>query len=276
MASNVIDSGRYLGGESIIINEDKTEVRRYLLGQLGEADEERLELRLLTDASFIEEFDTVVDEIADQYAGDEFDGEEQERVEQYFLRSAERQQKVHFARELLQRAATEQAGADVSVETKTPGFFERVGAFFRGQSIAFRTATAIAMVVIVAGLAFQFRPILFPPAGPDAVITLNISTSDRASGSERKSVKLERGTPTLRIELILPDQVPQEQSYRVELLDEQERSRNLQLRERTAKSLKATIPADEINPGSYNIHLHAVNPDGTERRVRGGYSFNVE
>ncbi len=64
---------------SIIINEDKNEVRRYLLGQLEEADQERLELRLLTDPSFIEEFDTIVDEIADQYAGDEFKGEERKR-----------------------------------------------------------------------------------------------------------------------------------------------------------------------------------------------------
>ena len=71
-------------GQSNIINEDKNEVRRYLLGQLGEADEERIELRLLTDPAFGEEFDTIVDEIADQYAGNEFRGEERERVEQYF------------------------------------------------------------------------------------------------------------------------------------------------------------------------------------------------
>ena len=107
---------------SIIINEDKNEVRRYLLGQLGEADQERLELRLLTDPSFIEEFDTIVDEIADQYAGDEFKGEERKRVEQHFLRSAERQQKVQFARELMERAASERSVDRVAVVRANAGF----------------------------------------------------------------------------------------------------------------------------------------------------------
>ena len=269
--------GAFLGGGSIIINEDKTEVRRYLLGQLGEADEQRLECRLLTDASFIEEFDTVVDEIADQYAGDELEGEEQERVEKYFLRAAERQQKVQFARELLQRAAAERADGDVPVKTTTPSFFERMLAFFRAQSFAFRTAATIATIVIVVGLASQISPLfLFPSTGPDALITLNLNTSDRASGSERQSVKLEPGTRALRVELTLPDRVPQEQSYRVELLDEQQRPRKLQLLDRTPTSLIGTIQADEIPTGSYNIHLFAVNPDGTERRVRGGYYFNVQ
>jgi hypothetical protein len=266
--------GAFLGGESIIINEDKTVVRRYLLGQLEEAEEERLELRLLTDASFIEEFDTVVDEITDQYAGDELQGEEQERVEKYFLRAAERQRKVQFARDLLQHAANEQAGAPDPIEPPTPGVFERISEFFRGQSIALRTATTIATLVVVVGLAFLFRPILFPTTGTDTLITLNLSASDRSSGTEPKSVKLDGGI--LKIELILPDQVPQEQSYRVELIDEQQRSRNLRLQDRTPKSLKVTIPADEITPGGYIIHLHGIKPDGTERRVPGRYFFNVE
>ncbi len=57
-------------GVSIIITEEKNEVRLYLLGQMGEAEEERVELRLLTDPSFGEDFDTVVDEITDKYVGD--------------------------------------------------------------------------------------------------------------------------------------------------------------------------------------------------------------
>lgn len=265
--------GAFLGGESIIINEDKTEVRRYLLGQLGEAEEERLELRLLTDASFIEEFDDVVDEMTDQYAGGEFEGEEKKLVEKHFLGSAERQQKVQFAQELLQRAAGERAGESDFVITR-PGFFERIRRFFGGQSIALRTATAIATVVIVVAVGFQIQSIFLPPTGPDALITLNLNTSDRASGTESKTIKLEPETQSLRVELILPDQSPQEQNYRVELLDEQGRSRDLQIQQRTPKSLIAVIQAGELPTGSYNIHLHAINPDGTERRIRGGYSFN--
>ena len=260
---------------SIIIKEDKIEVRRYLLGQLEEADQERLELRLLTDPSFTEEFDTIVDEIADQYAGDELRGEERERVEQYFLASTARQQKVQFARELMQRAATERGVNQIPAKA-APGLFESVRAFWRSQSVSLRTVTAMAMIVIVVGLAFLMRSFLVPATQPDALLALNISSSDRASGSERQSVKLEPGTGRLRIELKLPDQTPPAQNYRVELLDGQQRLRNLAIEGRTTQSLIVTIPAKETTPGGYIIHLYSVNPDGTEQRIRGNYVFNVE
>ncbi|HJU91779.1 MAG TPA: hypothetical protein VJ656_02500 [Pyrinomonadaceae bacterium] len=263
---------------STIINEDKEEVRRYLLGQLDEAGEERLELRLLTDFAFSEEFDTIVDEIADQYAGEEFEGEAREQVEEHFLKSEERQQKVEFARELMQRAATARTVNRVAVvpaPTPTPRFMESVRAFLRSPSLSLRIATAMATLIIVVGLAFLARPLFFPSSGVDELISLNISSSDRASGSERESVRLEPGTRRLRIELKLPDQIPQAQNYRVELLDSQQRSRNLPVEERTAQSIIVAVQANEMTPGSYIIQLWAVNPDGTEQRIRGNYGFNV-
>src|SRR5689334_6338099 len=84
-----------------IDNNKKNEVRRYLLGQLGEADEERLELQLLTDPAFGEQFDTIVDEITDQYVNGEFQGEECKRVQRYFLKSPERRAKAQFAAALI-------------------------------------------------------------------------------------------------------------------------------------------------------------------------------
>ena len=261
---------------SIIISEDKNEIRRYLLGQLGEADEERMELRLLTDSSFVEEFDTIVDEIADQYVEGEFKGEELKRVEQHFLSSAERQQKVQFARELMQRAKNERSTSRDAVEVVAyPNFMQSVLEYWRWPSFSIQTvAIGMAAIVVIVGLAFVTRSIFFRPSGPDALITLNINTSDRASGSDRESVKIEPGTGRLRIELKLPDQTPQAQNYRVELLEGQ-RSRNLVVEERTPQSLIVAIPANEITPGSYIIHLHAVGTDGSEQRVRGNYVFNV-
>jgi hypothetical protein len=267
--SSAIDSSGSTGSIHII-NEDKNEVRRYLLGQLDEADEERLELRLLTDADFCEEFDTVVDEIADQYAGNEFQGEEQERVEQYFLRSGERKQKVHFARELLERAATERGGRRAPVSSKPSGFIERLLAFWRNQSFALRTAAAVAMIVIVVGAAFL---VARRGTGPGTLtsISLTIVTADRASGTETKSVKLEPETRAVRVELNLPDQVQKAQNYRVELRDEQDRLRNLTVAERTDKSLFVEIPANELTRGNYIIQLY----DDSGRRIRGGYHFNI-
>jgi hypothetical protein len=260
---------------SIIINEDKNEIRRYLLGQLGETDEERLELRLLTEPSFVEEFDTIVDEITDQYVGDELDGEDRKRVEEHFLRSGERQQKAEFARELLGRAATDRGRAR-AVMADEPGFWDRVRAFWKMQSSFMRTATTIATLVIVAAIGvLVIRPLLKPSTGTYAAITLNLSTSDRATGSEAKTVKLEPDIGGIKIDLALPDTAPPTSNYRVELIDDQERSRNVSIAERTSNSLVLRIPADEITRGSYIIHLY-VNPGGAEQRIRGSYYFNVE
>src|ERR1051325_4151382 len=72
-------------GATIIVKDGQNEVRRFLLGQLEDADQERIELRLLTDPSFGEEFDTIVDELTDQYVRNELPDDERERVEKYFL-----------------------------------------------------------------------------------------------------------------------------------------------------------------------------------------------
>ena len=60
-------------------------------------------MRLLSDAAFGEEFDTIVDEITDEYLKDELPVDERERVQRYFLSAPERQSKLQFAAELLDR-----------------------------------------------------------------------------------------------------------------------------------------------------------------------------
>ena len=190
------------------------------------------------------------------------------------MRAPERQQKVQFSQELLERAATGRSDSRREAIPVEPGLIERFLAFWKKRSFALRTASALAIVVVVAVLVY-IPSRRDPGPGTLASINLTISASDRGSGSETKSVKLEPGTRGLRVELTLPDQVPQAQSYRIKLLDEQERPRDLPIKERTDKALFVEIPANEIPRGSYIIQLHAVNPDGTERRVRGSYYFSV-
>src|SRR5215204_2304497 len=74
----------------MIDQNDKGAIRRYLLGQFTEAEQEQLELQLLTDQSFVEEFDTTVDEITDQYVSGELPAGERQQVEKYFLKAPER------------------------------------------------------------------------------------------------------------------------------------------------------------------------------------------
>jgi CHAT domain-containing protein len=76
---------------------EPNKLKEYLLGQLSEADAEQVELRLLTDSEFAEEFDIVVAEITDDYAAGKFSGEELKQVEEYFFRAPERREKLKFA-----------------------------------------------------------------------------------------------------------------------------------------------------------------------------------
>ena len=111
-----------MGGAATITKEQENEVRKYLFGQLQEADEESIELRLLTDGAFVEEFDTIVDEVTDQYVRDELAETEREGFEKSFLATTEGQQKIRFATELLDRAVAER-GAPAPTPKPAPGFF---------------------------------------------------------------------------------------------------------------------------------------------------------
>jgi CHAT domain-containing protein/Tfp pilus assembly protein PilF len=68
-----------------------------LLGQLAEADDEKVELRLLSDSEYSEELDIITDELIDQYIEGGLPAEEQDQLERHFLRSSERRNKIRFA-----------------------------------------------------------------------------------------------------------------------------------------------------------------------------------
>lgn len=68
-------------------------------------------MRLLTEPSYVEEFDILVDEVTDQYVAGELEGEDRERVEKYFLKSADRRQKLRFTQALKEYGKGERAHA---------------------------------------------------------------------------------------------------------------------------------------------------------------------
>jgi len=260
-------------GVSIIIKEEKNEVRLYLLGQLKEKAEARLELRLLTDPGFGDAFDTVVDEITDQYVGNELQGDDRKRVEQYFLRSPERQNKVRFACELLRQAAVERSSKTVNIPVPPqPGLWARASLFWNRQALSLRFATTFASLIILVGIVMLAIP-RNPSSPAYASLPLKISSSDRSVGPASPSVKLQ-GTAGIRIELTVPDEAPAARSYRVNLKGEQV-SRDLPVAEQNARSVVVVVPTAELPPGSYAIRLFAVNADTSEERIPGSYVFNV-
>ena len=74
---------------------------RYLLGQMSEAEQEQVEAGYLGDREFFERLLAAEDDLIDAYARGGLPEAARERFENYFLRSAERRERVEFAREWL-------------------------------------------------------------------------------------------------------------------------------------------------------------------------------
>jgi hypothetical protein len=246
------------------------EVRRYLLGQLDEAEQERIELQLLTDPSFGEEFDTVVDELTDQYVRNELTGEERKRADKYFLNTPVRRQKLQFATELLSRASAER-GERVIVEPAAPSLLEQFRAFWRRPSYA-HVGLGAALVLVVAGLVFFL--LSFGNSSEYTALNVPLSSSDRADSTAPVSAPL--AGAGLELNLPIPEPAKDARDFRLKLVDENGVERDLTLAERTDQTIKVRIPAAWLRRGSYVIQLSRVKPDGSTERVRGSYNFVVE
>ena len=242
-----------------------------MFGQLPEAGEESLEIRLLSEPAFVEEFDTVVDEVTDQYVRNELPGRERKGFEQSYLRSAQGRQKVMFASELLECAAAERGAA---VPVVQPGFFDRVRAFWQVHSLRL-AATAAAVVIIAVGVWLIWRPGSTNYTPAYAPLALSISTANRGEGPTPQKVKLESGAPGVEVNLAIPEQAKGAKDYKLKLVGGDGSEHDLPIEKRDEQTLTVKIPASWLSRGQYSIQLTRVG-NGTEQRIPGSYYFNVE
>lgn len=77
--------------------DDKTLLRQYLLGELSDADEEKVEVRLLEDDAYFEELEVVESELMDEYVQNKVSADERAKLERRLLNSKRQQQKLAFA-----------------------------------------------------------------------------------------------------------------------------------------------------------------------------------
>ena len=79
---------------------------QYLLGELSEAEQAKVEEAYFADDSLFERFLTVKDDLLDAYSRGDLTGDKRERFEEHYLASKARRQKVEETRELIQTATT--------------------------------------------------------------------------------------------------------------------------------------------------------------------------
>jgi len=138
---------------------DETLLVRYLLGDLPDEDQVRVEARAFADREYFRLIEAVEADLVDAYVRGELSGSERRHFENRFLASAERREKIEFAKALTRLVADSNATAAVSspagVVTQ-PTWRELLAASVRSWTPTFRYAfAATAAAAVVAALAWQ-------------------------------------------------------------------------------------------------------------------------
>lgn len=137
--------------ETKVTNEEL--IARYLLGDLPEEEQCRLEDRAFLDRDYMRNIVAVESDLIDEYVRGGLSDSERLRFESLFLVSAERQRKVEFARALanvIPRATAEDAIRPATV-LAPPSWWNSFITSLGGLNPAFKFSMAVAALILVIG-----------------------------------------------------------------------------------------------------------------------------
>ncbi|MFN0084394.1 MAG: hypothetical protein ACKVX9_03310 [Blastocatellia bacterium] len=125
----------------------------YLLGDLPEEEQARIEERIFADDDFYEQIEAATAELADDYARGELTPRERVRYEQRFLFSESGRERAAFARTMAR--AFDKAPAAAANETSS--WRQSIRAFFRGRPISLQFSMAAVMLALALGIGWVIR-----------------------------------------------------------------------------------------------------------------------
>jgi hypothetical protein len=127
---------------------------RYLLGELTEEEQARLEERLFADDEFYEHLQALKAELADDYARGELAEGERARFEERFLTSPQGRERAAFAAAMtvaLPEVRAAAAATPVTASAKTISWWQSWRAFLQARSLALQFSLAAAVLVLALG-----------------------------------------------------------------------------------------------------------------------------
>lgn len=248
-----------------LFEHDPETVRKYLLGQLADDQQENFEQRLLTENELTQELDVMTEELVDDYLAKQLTPIESEWFEQHYLASPEGKRSQRFATTLHRYISNN------PTESKKSSWAERLIAFWNRQAVPVRALAAIAVVVIVVGTFWLVRT---PPPQSFATLTLTSNPITRSGGGELPRIKLKEDA--LRIDLLHQAPATPGIRYRAELKDGTGQTRTLDPIKQDARSVSVEIPRSLLPKGHYAISLLTVSSDNATQRIPGSYQFIIE
>jgi AcrR family transcriptional regulator len=254
-------------------NHDQAQIREYLLGKLNEAEQEKIEERLMVENELFDELEASKDELVEEYCAGELDNRERRWFEEHFLASPEGRQRHAFALAmdcLQQTRVPVQPEPLVRVQPE-PTFLQRLRDFLRTHPLWLVTATAAVLLIATASLM-----LLRPGVPPHSLaLTLHTTATERAPGEPQyPKVRLTPDVSELRISLQLNPYARAQTTYLAEL-DDRVNRRAIKPVAQDEDSVTVVIPASELHPGLYSLTLSAVEAQGETRRVPGNYIFEI-
>lgn len=248
-------------------NSDQQEIRKYLLGQLKDEEQQKIEDRLMTENDLFEELEISKDELVEEYCAGELTTKERDWLEQHFLASPEGKRRRTFALALK--------------HGKQP--VPKRGTFFEGLQTRFSNlwttqpwAVAVASAVLVLMIGSVVLRTTLSTSRSTTFLSLTLTNSSANRSEEPQpipTVSLPLNVDELRITLRLPETLASASSYRVEAVDGMN---TLSVTGSNNNSVSVTIPTSQLRRGQYALQLYATKANGTEERVPGNYFFNVE
>jgi hypothetical protein len=252
-------------------NHDQAQIRQYLLGKLSEAEQEKIEERLMVDDELFDEFEASKDELVEEYCAGDLGRAERDWFENHYLASTEGRQRQAFTMTMdhyLRRQAADPAPRPVS-PVQPPTFFERFATFVRTQPWAVATATAMVLVVAVAFIWSRNSQ------GQIYEATLRF-TSLKRGGDEvppPTKIQLPPNTGQVKFHLQLPKPAAAGTTYTATLSD-QVNTNNVTVESIEPDSVTVSIPRRQLSRAWYMLDLTATTPNRNVQTF--SYSFIVE
>jgi len=240
--------------------------RRYLLGQLTDDEEQKLEERLLVEDDFLQEVELTKDELAQEYASGELTTKERQWLQKNFLASPEGKQRHEFAKTFDNYAKNHR-----TQHQKSKSLIERLRNLLNQSK--FLTAASTAAVLIVAiGVYVQIQKTPTPRSVANLTVMNSPGTRSIGPGPSQPTVRLKEDK--LKLTLMLPQAVSPGSAFRVELLSDNNVTRTFETSAQETQSISVEIPAAQIPRGQYVATVSTIN--GNPPRVPGYYYFKVE
>ena len=243
--------------------------RRYLLGQLTDDEEQKLEERLLSEDDFFQEVELTKDELAQEYASGELTAKERKWLQENFLASAEGKQRHEFAKTFDHYVRNHRA------QRKSPNLIERLRTLWNAQP-QLLTAARTAAVLVIAVVIYSIIPPSTPPAFANLTVTHSQSTRSGADAGSTQSVNL-REKDALKLTLMLPQAASPGATFRVEVrLSESNAGETFKPSAQDTQSITVEIPAAQLSGGVYIAEVSTIDANDNAQKIPGGYPFRVE